>query len=206
MKLAFCSQPVNMRYGHSLIERLQKAGLCLLLLGPLASKSEGQVGPPPVIAVQPSDKTVFNGGTAIFEVVAVSVTTLHYQWQFNGEDIRGEGANKRTYTIATATLGNAGHYSVRLRNNGGTVTSSEATLSILPITNAPLTIVSGQMLTNGFELQLSGPILSSYVILASPDLENWTAISTNAAPTGSVVFTDTDATNSAVRFYRAFTQ
>src|SRR6185369_13007698 len=158
-----------MRYGHCLIERLQKAGLCLVLLGLLVSKSEGQVGPPPFIAVQPSDKTVLTGSMASFDVVAVSATTLRYQWQFNGADIHGEGANKSTYTIANATVGNVGRYSVRVRNNGGTVTSSDATLSVLPNTNTPLTIVSGQMLTNGFELQLSGPILSSYVILASPD-------------------------------------
>jgi len=184
---------------HFLIEQLQKAGVCLLLFGLLVSKSEAQVGPPPIIAVQPLDKVVRDGGTAIFDVVAVSTTTLHYQWQFNGADLHG--ANKSDYTIPNATPGNVGRYSVQIRNNGGTVKSSDATLSI--ITNTPLTIVSGRMMTNGFELQLSGPILSSYFILASTDLKNWTAISTNSAPTGSVVFTDATATNRPVRFYRA---
>jgi len=187
-----------------LIEKLQKTGLCLLLFGLLVSKSEAQVGPPPVIAVQPLDEIVLDGGTAVFEVVAVSATTLHYQWQFNAADIHGEGATKSTYTIPTATLGNVGRYSVRIRNNGGTVTSSEATLSVVKST--PLTIISGRMATNGFELQLSGPIASSYVILASTDLANWTAIATNSAPTGSVVFTDANATNRPVRFYRAIVQ
>ena len=185
-------------------EKLPKAGICLLLFGLLASKSEAQVGPPPIIAVQPLDKVVRDGGTAIFDVVAVSATTLHYQWQFNGADLHGDGANKSDYTIPNATPGNVGRYSVQIRNNGGTVRSSDATLSI--IKDTPLTIVSGRMMTNGFELQLSGPILSSYFILASTDLENWTAISTNPAPTGSVVFTDATATNRPVRFYRAIAQ
>lgn len=193
-----------MRCGHFLIEKLQKAGVCLLLFGLLASESEAQVGPPPIIAVQPLDKVVPDGGTATFEVVAVSATTLHYQWQFNGADIHGDGATKSAYTIPAATLGNVGRYSVRIRNNGGTVTSSDATLSVIKST--PLTIVSGRMMTNGFELQLSGPISSSYVILASTDLENWSAISTNSAPTGSVVFTDATATDHPVRFYRAIAQ
>ena len=201
MRIAFTTQFVNMRCGHFLIESLQKAGMCLFLFGLVASTSQAQVGPAPIIVVQPLDKVVLDGGTASFEVVAVSVTTLHYQWQFNGADLHGDGATKRAYTIPMATLGNVGRYSVRIRNNGGTVTSSDAILSVIKST--PLTIISGRRMTNGFELQLSGPILSSYVILASTDLENWTAISTNSAPTGSVVFTDATATNRPVRFYRA---
>lgn len=197
---------MNVRFGHLLIERVQKAGLCLLLFGFLVSTSQAQVGAPPDIAVQPLDMTVPERGTAIFAVVALSATTLHYQWQFNGADLHGENATKSTYTIPAATLGDAGRYSVRIRNNGGTVTSSDATLSVIQVTNTPLTIVSGQMKTNGFELQLSGPIASSYVILASTDLANWTAISTNPAPTGSVVFTDTTATTRPVQFYRAMAQ
>jgi len=39
--------------------------------------------------------------------------------------------------------------------------------------------------------------------LASSDLANWTPISTNAALTGNLVFTDTTAANYSVRYYRA---
>jgi len=44
------------------------------------------------------------------------------------------------------------------------------------------------------------------VVQASTDLKKWIAISTNAAPTGTVSFTDTAATNLAYRYYRAVVQ
>jgi hypothetical protein len=62
------------------------------------------------------------------------------------------------------------------------------------------------MTTNGFTFQLFGPAGSNYVIQASPDLVNWVPISTNAAPTGSVSFTDTAAKSLSFRYYRAMIQ
>jgi hypothetical protein len=59
---------------------------------------------------------------------------------------------------------------------------------------------------SGFTFQLSGPAGFTYVIQASTDLVNWVPISTNAAPTGSISFTDTAAKNFAFRYYRAMIQ
>ncbi len=39
---------------------------------------------PPTISQQPANQTVLQGGTATFQVVAVSGLPLSYQWQFNG--------------------------------------------------------------------------------------------------------------------------
>ena len=74
------------------------------------------------------------------------------------------------------------------------------------VTNTPLTLASTGMTTNGFVLQLSGPVGGTYVILASPDLKNWTPISTNVAPSGTVDFTDTTATSRPIQYYRAVLQ
>jgi hypothetical protein len=59
------------------------------------------------------------------------------------------------------------------------------------------------MTANGFELHLSGPMVSTYVILASTNMLDWIPISTNSTLTGSAVFTDTDAIKKPARFYRA---
>jgi len=59
------------------------------------------------------------------------------------------------------------------------------------------------MTVNGFKIQLSGPAGSNYVIQASSDLKNWIPIATNAAPTGSISYTDAAAKNLALRYYRA---
>ena len=94
-------------------------------------------------------------------------------------------------------------------NGVGSVASSNATLIVLASTvSNVLNIVSSGtgMTANGFQIQLSGPSGSNYVIQASTDLKNWVPISTNAAPTGSVSYTDAAAINLPFRYYRAMVQ
>ena len=55
-------------------------------------------------------------------------------------------------------------------------------------------------LTNGqFQFTLNGGLGLSYLVQASSDLTNWSAITTNAAPFD---YTDIAAGNTSVRFYR----
>ena len=133
------------------------AAMCLLLGCLCPAISRAQVGPPPVILVQPLDQVVLSGDTAVFSVEASSTTTLHYQWQFNGTDLPGNGAKKSIFTIASAALSDVGKYSVRVSNNGGSVTSSSACLWLLPTSyddtyttpaNTLLTIPPSGVLTN----------------------------------------------------------
>jgi hypothetical protein len=106
--------------------------------------------------------------------------------------------------VKNVSDGQAGKYKVLVSNASGSVTSSNAALVVL---DAPsLQILPPQMTTNGFRFRLSGPSKSHYVILASTDLRNWTPISTNAAPSGTVDFTDTSATNQSFRYYKAMLQ
>jgi len=76
------------------------------------------------------------------------------------------------------------------------------TLNISPVVDL-LRFVSQERVTNGTRLALSGPTASPYVIQASSNLTEWMPISTNFAPMGQVVFTDTRDTNDQHCFYRA---
>jgi hypothetical protein len=174
--------------------------MCLFLFGILMSKVYAGVGPPPVITVQPLDQTVQKGDGVSFTVVATSTTVMTYKWYVNGSVYGGYGNSSSTITISNAQTANAGVYSVQVKNAGGTVTSSNAVLTVI---SAPLKYTSAGMATNGFTIVLSGPTGSNYVILASTNLKDWTPISTNAAPTGSVTYTDTTITNHSLRFYKA---
>jgi hypothetical protein len=185
---------------HRLILGVQKWAMCLLLFGILVSKVYAGVGPPPVIAVQPLDRTVQQGDSASFTVVATSSTLLTYKWYFDGNLLNGYGQGTPTITFTNAQSANAGVYSVEVKNAGGKVTSSNAVLTVV---SAPFKCNSAGMATNGFTLSFSGPAGSNYVILASTNLKNWTPISTNPAPTGSVTFTDKTVTNHSFRFYKA---
>ena len=82
---------------------------------------------PPVLLVQPQSRTVNVGGTAAFSV-QTGCDLYAYQWHFNGSDLAG--ATDSSYVIASAQPADAGTYSVTVSNAGGTVTSSNATLTV----------------------------------------------------------------------------
>jgi len=92
--------------------------------------------PPPAITGQPQDKTVTQGGNAMFSVTATGAAPLHYQWRFQGANIGG--ATGASYTIFNVQPAQEGDYSVVLTNSVGSVTSSVAVLTV----NVPPDIAS----------------------------------------------------------------
>ena len=105
-----------------------------------------------------------------------------------------------TYTPRTDFFGSD---SFTYRVTDGLAIGNVATVTIIlePIED-PLKITSQQMTANGFELQVSGPASSTYVISTSTNLSDWTPIFTDYTDFGNMTFTDTSATNSPERFYR----
>jgi len=82
----------------------------------------------PTITTQPASKSVTAGATATFSVVA-SGTTPSYQWRKNGTAI--SGATSASYTTpAVTSADNGATFSVVVSNSAGTVTSSNATLTV----------------------------------------------------------------------------
>lgn len=82
----------------------------------------------PVISAQPADKTVDEGDSASFAVVATGVPSPSYQWRRNGVDI--SGATSSSYSLGSADPADAGSYTVRVSNLAGSVTSNAATLTV----------------------------------------------------------------------------
>ena len=85
---------------------------------------------PPAIADngQPQPQTVIQGSNATFSVTATGDPTLTYQWRFGGTNIAG-GTNNPLVLTAVQT-NQAGNYSVVVSNPFGTVTSSNALLTV----------------------------------------------------------------------------
>ena len=83
---------------------------------------------PPTITQQPTGQTVAQGGTATFQVVAVSGLPISYQWQFNGSPIAG-GTNP-TLVLTNVSASQAGPYQVMVSNAGGTVPSAAIPLTV----------------------------------------------------------------------------
>lgn len=196
------------------------AGLVFLTFS--AIQARAQLGTPPIILIQPLNVSVQSGQAAVVSAtVAPSLTPQNFHWFFNGQPVvtNADITVSNTINLAldiisvlvvnNANSNNAGIYSLRITNGVGSAVSSNATLTVqsLTITNPIYFVTSGIGLSaNGFQIQLSGPIGSNFVIQASSDLKNWVSISTNPAPTGSISYLDTSAKTNAVRFYRAFIQ
>ncbi|MBS0630966.1 MAG: immunoglobulin domain-containing protein [Verrucomicrobia bacterium] len=88
-------------------------------------------GTAPVITVQPVSAG-FTAGSSVTLAVTASGTGLTYQWSKGGTPING--ATSRTYTIANATAGDAGEYTVQVTNTTASVTSA---IAVLTFTDAP---------------------------------------------------------------------
>lgn len=180
---------------------LQKWAIYLLLFAIFHSKGWAQIGPPPIISVQPVGITVLNGGTAVFTVVAVSATTLSYQWYLDGDTVKK--ATSSILTIKKVSDDDAGRYTVKVTNASGSVTSSNAVLIIGPgSVKKNLKIDTCKMKPGGFELQLSG-LTNNCVIYTSTDLINWTPIATNTPLSGNVDFIDSTATNKPACYFKS---
>jgi hypothetical protein len=85
-----------------------------------------------VITTQPATQTVCEGSPVTFTVGALGTGTISYQWRYNGSPIAG--ATSSSYTIPTLAMSNAGVYSVVVTATCGSVTSSNATLTVNPLT------------------------------------------------------------------------
>ena len=87
-------------------------------------------GADPEITIQPSGQSTTAGGNATFTVTADGLSTLSYQWKFNGVNV---GANSSSYTrtdCAWSDSGGAVTCVVSDSAPGGTATSSSATLTV----------------------------------------------------------------------------
>jgi hypothetical protein len=83
----------------------------------------------------------------------------------------------------------------------GSVLSDTAMLNALAPANPTLT--QAAIVGGNFQATLNGTAGQTYVVLRSPDLNNWGPLVTNV---GSFTFTDPAVTGSAARFYRAQAQ
>jgi hypothetical protein len=113
----------------------------------------------PVIALQPSSQTVVQGSGAVLSVTASGALPFSYQWTFNGTNIAG--ATNASLTLANLHVYQSGNYGVIVTNLYGTVTSSNATLTVTAqnilvysYTGVQKTVTAGQALVSAVSGQI----------------------------------------------------
>jgi hypothetical protein len=89
----------------------------------------------PSISKQPADQELSAGNYVLFSVVASGSELLSYQWSFNGTNI--DGATNSLLYLYDIQLKDAGSYAVVVTNAAGSVTSSNAVLTVIPARQAP---------------------------------------------------------------------
>jgi len=168
----------------------------------------------PFIVRQPASQTTLTNTTVTFTVIALGAPALSYQWQKNGSNLF-DGGNVSGSTSATLTLtdvqaADAAGYTVVITNAIGSVTSSNA---VLTVTNIPLGFIPlsfGNIHAaagDSFILSGTGGVNNGvYYVLVSSNLltplTNWMHIATNHFDsTGHFIFTNTTQTNTPQEFY-----
>ena len=159
---------------------------------------------PPEITTQPTDLTVSQGSSATFTVEATGLDPLYYQWQFNGTNI--SAATDTSYEIISAQPSNAGSYTVVITNADGSVTSTQAVLTVgvspsITVQPADQTVVAGSNATFmvtatgtsplSYQWQFNGTNLSgTNVIGANSAVTTISSANTNNAGNYDVVVTN----------------
>jgi Immunoglobulin domain/Immunoglobulin I-set domain len=123
---------------------------------------------PPVITSQPQSQSVLAGDFAIFRVEAIGSPVLRYQWRRNGQAIAGQ-TTPVLFVAPATTADNGAVYSVVVSNTAGSVTSSNATLTVFTVQQTaptvavqptPQTALVGQTAT--FSVLAAGNPVPSY--------------------------------------------
>jgi hypothetical protein len=104
------------------------------------------------ITTQPQGKTVLQGQSASFTVVAAGDVPIAYQWRKDGTDI--PGATTNTYSIGAAQVSDAGGFSVVVTNVTGALTSSVAALAVIPTVPLPYALNNSNLVWTN----LAGPV------------------------------------------------
>ena len=90
---------------------------------------------PPQISQQPVDRLNVDPGSVTFTVTATTaIGGLSYQWQLDGNVLPSQagvnGTTTRTLTLSNVQESSEGNYSCIITNDGGSVNSDPAQLTI----------------------------------------------------------------------------
>jgi hypothetical protein len=157
---------------------------------------------PPSIGLQPLSQSVMLGSSASFSVSVSGTPPFSYQWRFNGSSLLN--ATNAVYAIQAVAATDTGNYSVIVTNLAGSVTSSNALLTVIFPPTLDLQLLAGYPL-----LDLSGMLSSNFVVQYRPNLgtTNWVnLLSLTNLPSSPYRFLDSGGVGQPSRFYRAFMQ
>jgi len=155
-------------------------------------------GIPPLILTNPQSQTNLVGTVAIFTVVATGSSPFTYAWQY-------DGTNFPAILSPSFMATNAGNYLVTVSNVAGVAVSTIATLTFTNLVAAGQPGTFQAIAVGGnrtAHLTLSGTTNATYTLEVSTNLITWAPLTTFTMTNGTVMYDDSTAANSPMRFYR----
>ena len=158
------------------------------------------------IASQPQSQTVGPGSNVTFNVTVYGVPPFVFQWYFKGAPLGlpTTGTNFSSCALTNIGTNQAGNYSVEVVNGYGSLTSSNALLTVIVPPTLALQLLAGYPLLN-----LKGILSSNFVVQYSTSLAgtNWiNLLSLTNLRSSPYLFLDPAGGSEPTRFYRAFMQ
>lgn len=96
---------------------------------PYISMDEPKPPVPPTITMQPISQSAQVGGQVSFSVSYQGDNSFTFQWYKNDAAIQGQTSS--IFSIGSVAESDAGSYTVKITNNGGSVTSDAAVLTVI---------------------------------------------------------------------------
>ncbi len=153
---------------------------------------------PPAISTQPTNQAVLDGGTATFFVQATGGLPLAYQWRANGTNLTDggniSGSTTTNLIISNASTNNAATYTVTVTNFAGSITSSNALLSLTPSLPVIVSLSTNQTVYAGANLRFAVTAIGT-----KPFAYQWSVNTTNISGATNATLT---LTNLQVRSIR----
>jgi len=158
------------------------------------------------IITQPANVALLPGGNASFNVAVFGAPALFYRWQKNGTNLLDlgniSGSATRTLTVANVGSAEAGTYSVIVSNSLGSVPSSGAVLSIIPVP----AFQSFTKTNTNFRFTWSSATGQKYQVQYRSNLVlgNWSNLGNVINATGSLATASDPISTNRQRFYRVY--
>ncbi|MEK9139205.1 MAG: immunoglobulin domain-containing protein, partial [Bacteroidota bacterium] len=129
----------------------------------------------PIITVQPINRSVGEGQTATFSVVAEGSGPLNYQWQRDRLPLAGQ--TNSNLVLLNVRTNDAGVYRVTVSNVAGVVNSRDTIFAVIP-TDLTFRLINPTKVGNAFAVTVFTITNRTYVLQYTDTLRNrvWTAI------------------------------
>lgn len=154
--------------------------------------------------------TLYSTQAVTFSVATLQPLTYSLSVQWFTNNVAVTGASNPTFILSPMSQGNGSRTVKAIVSDATTLVRNDPT-GLLRQTNTwnltislnDLTLVSARYLNaDRFRFTVTGSAPAGFIIQASTNLFNWTALSTNTLTGGSYDFTNSNLTNMTRRYYR----